>query len=1727
MVEVVNSHAETSPPAASVQNSGEGGLHRLLGEVGRRSQGQAWTIAICVVLVIACVAFLLLAVIDRAFPLADGLWRWLPWAVVWIGAAVAAWRLALRPLVAWGGNLGKARFAEQRQPQLRDELSSAIDLEASDNSDQSPAVRGFEGSRALRQYSLDRANRIASDVDARGLFPWRPHLRWLVLAPTALLLLIGALILAPAIRGPLYRVAIPWSNAAIPGDQRFVLLSPEVDLPLAAREPIEVVVDAPGWGRPAQLELAANRSQASRTIELVPDPTDPDKLVGAIDVDVAGAQRIRVSAGRQRTKWWSLQFCDRPEALAYERAIELPAYVRAEGTDGILRLADTTTGVISSLEKSGITVDLVANTDLNEASIEWLKFPEVSQLGGANITDSKAENDNLEQVDQHAAPVLDTDAEPQVAGKLAPTKIDGTRARFEFPLELGQRHYRVRMTGRDGYLVGVSDHFLVEGLVDQLPTIQVQKPMAEVSQVDPGARLGLEFSVSDDFGLVEIRRSVFVNGDEIQAMSEARPVAGIEANFRQNIDTDSLGLNAGDVLTVRLEASDLSDRYGLPSERVFLVGGALGLQQEREWIQRQATAAQQLQKVANAAQRLQRRIREDKLGQNQKNDSQEDSDWFRANERMERLKEEITEARQALATARPAARDTLERRDIDAMARALAVLEARLAKPIESAINQQDAGRGELQKKADELAGHSHSLADRAGVLATEDLLTSARRQSTETRKATERASKSETAQSTSRQVASAKTEGLEETLAAIARDFDGGNRQRMTEHIDKIDEIGQAMREEASEYPDRLMDEELKKLDPWLEQKEKEYVGRAAQMREQLMIFQNEMYAMWEAQDGAGKLDSARDRNKKLRNEGEQKIDSASDLLAAMARAANATPDLPVELAKPKSTPDGRASQAATDRAQIAQALDQIPAAESPEGNREKAQQLDRQMRKILASETAADLEKMLRELAATPDKLDVAGMNNPTAKSAAEQQSQQNRGVASQARKMLEEMAQHGHSANLTQEQRKALDDLKNSPESQSLNNERNDPGSADREGLKQLADRVANASDMLDAIAEQARQELASSLPKPSEQLSQLAAESELQAKRSRQLTEKMAGEAGAGQASQQAQQEMRDLASDAADTQNDIEQFRDAMIADANNRKLGDAQEREAARSSDSTAAKLSQELDRGSSEETLGKAANAPARAAQMAAVTDAAQEQQRRADELNHAAWQMAQAEVAQEKNSEMAAHQPNGAGQNSDAADIQAPSSEMPQGLREEWKRAELLAAIGEELKAQSQAGSSPLGDSKNASSEPPSAASQQALDDAIARQMAGDPVLRAAVEDIAEKLADAATQSLNDVAAGEKVLAEQVTEASSGSGQISPEQAQQFADQQAALQDQTTRAQEQLERASEHQARLANQGMAEALKATQEGIGEVSEGAMQAAQQALGQTSAEASSTAASGSPTPSSPASPSPTKAGQALDAAGDQLAEQLADLVAAMSASQGAGAASPGGQEPMMQPLAEAIDQLAQARNASEAAQSAATQGQSNPSQASQSPSSQSPSSESGQMQASGQSQGQPGSPGQPSGTVPKPSQPTVEQMIAAQSAALAQARASSMLGMPVPGQIQTPGGQPQQAAQSQGQPRESSGQPSQPGEGQGLGQSQQSSNSPTSESMQATGGLHEGGLPEGMVALDIGDTVDADWDALPTRVAEGVRQGRRQAVAPEFRDAISNYYKGIAERAKKR
>ena len=91
---------------------------------------------------------------------------------------------------------------------------------------------------------------------------------------------------------------------------------------------------------------------------------------------------------------------------------------------------------------------------------------------------------------------------------------------------------------------------------------------------------------------------------------------------------------------------------------------------------------------------------------------------------------------------------------------------------------------------------------------------------------------------------------------------------------------------------------------------------------------------------------------------------------------------------------------------------------------------------------------------------------------------------------------------------------------------------------------------------------------------------------------------------------------------------------------------------------------------------------------------------------------------------------------------------------------------------------------------------------------------------------------------------------------------------------------------------------------------------------------------------------------------------------------------------------------------------------------------------------------------------------------------------------------------------------------------QPGQQQQNAQKGQGKPKPDNSPGEQEGGNFAATQEKDGVLVPINVLVDGNWGKLPARMAEDLTEATRQEAAPEYRVAIENYYKAIANKAKK-
>lgn len=468
-----------------------------------------WTRGALATLATAVIAILIIMGIDAAVVIYSA---WVRWALSLAGLAAVvfvALRMLVRPLAKPFTPARIAALIEQRHPELEERLSTVVELLTA------PETRD-RGSEQLLQVLTHAAESDAKDVAPEQEFTTRTVKPKLVAAAVALGIL-GVLLAAwPRHAGRLFaRAVAPYAELDnVYADNLIVRPGSHVML---AGDPLEVTVAVTG-GFPGQAhvrrEVRNERGKRREVVERMRQVPSPDGESGFRSFRhlfpvVDESFRYRVACGHGLTRFYDVTAVDRPEVESLAIRYAYPAYTRqAEHTQD--------SGATEIAAVPGTRVELVAK--LNREGLRSTLALRPSELDATNAVPSEA--------------------------------------KWSFEIERGMdTQWAILLADAYGFTNFPAYH-AVRAVPDRAPTLVLDRPATTRLTLPPHAKVGLGFTVTDDFGVGTPELHVGL-GDEplkpmrpTQALTETAPGSWLGADA---LDLSSLAL-AG-VRRVRLQLS--------------------------------------------------------------------------------------------------------------------------------------------------------------------------------------------------------------------------------------------------------------------------------------------------------------------------------------------------------------------------------------------------------------------------------------------------------------------------------------------------------------------------------------------------------------------------------------------------------------------------------------------------------------------------------------------------------------------------------------------------------------------------------------------------------------------------------------------------------------------------------------------------------------------------------------------------------------------------------------------------------------------------------------------------------------------------------------------------------------------------------------------------------------------------------------------------------------------
>ena len=468
------------------------------------------------------VGLLVVAAVDRAWVISDSLRLGMAIGIYSV-AIVAAWLVAGRPGLRQMSGTDTALSIESLEPNLRDRLLAAIELE-----------REKIGSEAFRELSRRDTAERTKRVRMTGLLPGRLAAKWIGLAAVALVVVV-ALVLVPGWRvGQLLgRAALP--TADIP---RVSPWSIDIELRGAAREDSTWLVPA-GEAVSVAANVAGPDGRVPSVYFETPTGSTPAMATEAgqfeATMEFAGPTRLRGWASTADTLWLEIEPVERPTPVEFTIEVTPPDYLRGIVAPQIFTGAS---GDFDGIAGGRATVTFTTNQPIAGGTLELR-----SETSGG---------------EQTAMP-LDDIAQPRISFTL------------DRPAE-----YTIRLGGRRGFNSASEPTWTLGVRPDFPPVATLESPSGSVA----GAKevVSLRIRASDDLALQAARIEALVD-DSWTTLAGVDTRATTEDRLLR-VDLTPLGLPAGTTLRLRGVAVDAKGQQSESGElELRLVDGGPSLQQ--------------------------------------------------------------------------------------------------------------------------------------------------------------------------------------------------------------------------------------------------------------------------------------------------------------------------------------------------------------------------------------------------------------------------------------------------------------------------------------------------------------------------------------------------------------------------------------------------------------------------------------------------------------------------------------------------------------------------------------------------------------------------------------------------------------------------------------------------------------------------------------------------------------------------------------------------------------------------------------------------------------------------------------------------------------------------------------------------------------------------------------------------------------------------------------------
>lgn len=448
------------------------------------------------------VAMMIVATIDYIFMLPDAV-RWTLSGAAYLAIIIVEWRSCWRLLLHAPGSRQLARLVEHAEPELREDLLSAVEL-----GDENPE-RVFDSEQFRALVQSDVAARVEK-LDMEELLPAKLLRRYVYLGAGIGLVCIVAFALTGFQFGTLMmRALLPMANFARVSKVKVKIVEPSpAEMRVAQGDTLPLIIELSGQSsNKATLETFT----PSGGREVVPmTPLARDRFSATIQV---GRENVyyRVRAGDALTKKYLLEAVARPAVVDFQKSYIYPAYSKLEP-----KTVTEENGDLSALEGSQVELHLHTNQKVKDAELR------------------------IEQGKKNS--VVPLVAQGDVLVAKVPIDVSGI--------------YRVHLVGAEsGFENKFSPEYELRAEPDLVPQVELTLPKQDLI-LPSNEVVDVQGSASDDFALAKVSQMVKINdGNWKETILTKDP--GAKTQVERRWDLFDQGVKPGDLVTTKLVAVDL------------------------------------------------------------------------------------------------------------------------------------------------------------------------------------------------------------------------------------------------------------------------------------------------------------------------------------------------------------------------------------------------------------------------------------------------------------------------------------------------------------------------------------------------------------------------------------------------------------------------------------------------------------------------------------------------------------------------------------------------------------------------------------------------------------------------------------------------------------------------------------------------------------------------------------------------------------------------------------------------------------------------------------------------------------------------------------------------------------------------------------------------------------------------------------------------------------------